>query len=97
MRGVGLLPLAAVAGALICPAQAQEDASTTRIEPRPIYGAVVTCRARSACLSARASDHALDCQPGGGPNDVEHRRPCGHLWVLAPLTQVARQPDYHSG
>ena len=42
MRGLGLLPLAAVAGALICPAQAQQDASTTRIEPRPIYGAVVT-------------------------------------------------------
>jgi hypothetical protein len=42
MRALGLLPLAVAAGAFICPAQAQQDASTTRIEPRPIYGAVVT-------------------------------------------------------
>jgi len=42
MRALGLLPLAAAAAALACPAQAQQDASTTRIESRPIYGAIVT-------------------------------------------------------
>jgi hypothetical protein len=42
IRALGLLALAATAGAHICPAQAQQDAATTRIEPRPIYGAVVT-------------------------------------------------------
>jgi len=42
MRAFGLLPLAATAGALAYPARAQQDASTTRIEPRPIYGAIVT-------------------------------------------------------
>jgi hypothetical protein len=42
MRSLGLSALAVIAGAHICPAQAQQDASTTRIEPRPIYGAVVT-------------------------------------------------------
>ena len=41
MRVLGLLPLAAVAAALIGPAQAQ-TAHTTRIETRPIYGAIVT-------------------------------------------------------
>jgi hypothetical protein len=41
MRVLGLLPLAAVAAALVAPAQA-ETARTTRIETRPIYGAVVT-------------------------------------------------------
>lgn len=41
MRVPGLLPLAAAAAALIGPAQAQ-TAHTTRIETRPIYGAVVT-------------------------------------------------------
>jgi hypothetical protein len=42
MRILGLSLLAGLAGALACPAQAQQDAFTTRIEPRPIYGAVVT-------------------------------------------------------
>jgi hypothetical protein len=41
MRVLGLLPLAAATAALIGPAQAQ-TAQTTRIETRPIYGAVVT-------------------------------------------------------
>jgi hypothetical protein len=42
MRALGLLALVAPAFAHICPAQAQQDPSTTRIEPRPIYGAVFT-------------------------------------------------------
>jgi hypothetical protein len=41
MRGLGLLPLAAVAAALVAPAHA-ENAYTTRIETRPVYGATVT-------------------------------------------------------
>ncbi len=41
MRVSGLLLLAAVAAALLGPAQA-ETAHTTRIETRPVYGAVVT-------------------------------------------------------
>ncbi len=41
MRAFGLLALAAVAAQFIAPAQAQ-TAHTTRIEARPIYGAVVT-------------------------------------------------------
>jgi hypothetical protein len=41
MRVLGLLPLAAVAAALVAPAQA-ETAYTTRIETRPVYGATVT-------------------------------------------------------
>ena len=42
MRVLRLLLLAGLAGTLVCPAQAQQDAHATRIEPRPIYGAVVT-------------------------------------------------------
>ena len=36
------LLLVALGVAISYPAQAQQDAYTTRIEPRPIYGAVVT-------------------------------------------------------
>jgi hypothetical protein len=41
MRVPGLLLLAAIAAALLGPVQAQ-TAYTTRIETRPVYGAVVT-------------------------------------------------------
>jgi hypothetical protein len=41
MRAIGLLPLAAVAAALVTAAKA-ETPHTTRIETRPIYGATVT-------------------------------------------------------
>ena len=41
MRVLGLLPLAAVAATLPGPVGAQ-TAHTTRIETRPVYGAVVT-------------------------------------------------------
>jgi hypothetical protein len=42
MRILGLLLLAGLVGVLVSPAQAHQDAFTTRVEPRPIYGAVVT-------------------------------------------------------
>ena len=41
MRVIGLLPLAAIAAAVVIPASA-ETAHTTRIETRPVYGATVT-------------------------------------------------------
>jgi len=41
VRVIGLLPLAAVAAALVIPASA-ETPHTTRIETRPVYGATVT-------------------------------------------------------
>jgi hypothetical protein len=42
MHILGVLLLAGLVGVLVSPAQAQQDAFTTRIETRPIYGAVVT-------------------------------------------------------
>ena len=42
MRILRLSLLAGLVGVLVCPAQAQQDAFTTRVETRPIYGATVT-------------------------------------------------------
>ena len=60
MRVLRLLQLTGFAGALVCPAQAQQGAYTTRIEPQPIYGAVVTIEhGVRVCRSVPPTTHLI--------------------------------------
>ena len=89
------LLLVALGVAISYPAQAQQDAYTTRIEPRPIYGAVVTIEhGVRVCRPLPPTTHLI-INPEGVPLMLNVGEPAAAYWHWrrwTPARALARPP-----